>query len=178
MNFSAALEALRAGKKVRLPEMKDYFVYIATVYNLTNTSKNVSHIRLTNYKDTQDWTPSEDELLSEKWEMVDEYRKVKLYFKCPRCEKHSVFDKKFLLADLKGRDIIECENCGNKVEIVKKDPETKTCCGENGSKDSQYTLPAEYIGYGRWRVTKPLPVDEWTIKVRRDIENGNFKLIY
>ena len=35
MNFSAALEALRAGKKVRLPEMKDYFVYIATVYNLT-----------------------------------------------------------------------------------------------------------------------------------------------
>jgi len=121
MNFSAALEALRAGKKVRLPEMKDYFIYISTVYEMTfNTSRKVSHIRLTNYKDEQDWTPSEEELLSEKWELVDEYAKAELetYFKCPRCQKRSVFDKKFLLVDPKGRDIIECEHCKNKVEII------------------------------------------------------------
>ena len=179
MNFSAALEAMKAGKKIRLPEMKDYFVYISTVYKLNfDKSSTVSHIRLTNYKDEQDWTPDEEELLSEKWELVDEYQTVKLYFKCPRCNQISHFDAEFLLVDPNGRDIVECGHCRNKVEIVKKDQETKTCCGETEAKNSQYTLPAEYIGYGRWRVTKPLPIDEWTIKVRRDIENGNFKLIY
>ena len=133
MNFSAALDAMKAGKKVRLPEMKDYFLYISTVYEMTfNNSRKVSHIRLTNYKDEQDWTPDEEELLSEKWELVDEYAKAELlqYFKCPRCQKRSVFDKKFLLVDPKGRDIIECEHCKNKVEIVKKDHGTKACCGE------------------------------------------------
>jgi len=129
MNFSAALEAMKAGKKIRLPEMKDYFVYISTVYKLNfDKSSTVSHIRLTNYKDEQDWTPDEEELLSEKWELVDEYQTVKLYFKCPRCNQISHFDAEFLLVDPKGRDIVECGHCRNKVEIVKKDQETKACC--------------------------------------------------
>jgi len=173
MNFSEALEAMRAGKKVRLQEMKDYFLYISTVYEMTfNTSRKVSHIRLTNYKDEQDWTPDEEELLSEKWEIVDEYPKVKIlqYFKCPRCNENSHFDR--ISVDSKGREIIECEHCKNKVEIEKEQVVSNACGGETKAKYTHYTLPVVYMGYRGWRVTKPLPVNELTIKVRRDIENG------
>jgi len=164
MNFSAALEALRAGKKVRLPEMKDYFIYISTVYNLTfNTSRKVSHIRLTNYKDEQDWTPSEEELLSEKWELVDEYAKAELlqYFKCPRCNENAGFDKKFLLVDPKGRDIIECEHCKNKVEIVKKDRGTKACCGEKITQTGANNFKTVISGESRILFYKGNDLETW-----------------
>jgi len=72
------------------------------------------------------------EILAEDWEIVDEYPKVELlqYFKCPRCNEESVFKKELLLVDPKGRDIVECEECRTKIEIVKNDPETKICSGE------------------------------------------------
>ena len=180
MNFSEVLEAMKAGKKVRRTcWAHDGVLYIGTkeqyghdLFLRVDQKIGGSFVGVHNV--------NTEEILAEDWEIVDEYPKVELktYFECPRCNQISHFDAEFLLVDPKGRDIVECGHCRNKVEIVKKDQETKTCCGETEAKNSQYTLPAEYIGYGRWRVTKPLPIDEWTIKVRRDIENGNFKLIY
>jgi len=122
MNFSAALEAMKAGKKIRRSAYGDSFCYITypeigepIVWKSDcGAKKFYSH-----------------EILAEDWEVVDEYPKVELktYFECPRCNQISHFDAEFLLVDPKGRDIVECGHCRNKVEIVKKDPETKACCG-------------------------------------------------
>jgi len=131
MNFSAALEAWKAGKKLRLPEMpENYWIergeintFMTPYYELVLVKGNVrkwDYLKIP-YRI----------LISEDWELVDEYPKVELktYFECPRCNQISHFDAEFLLVDPKGRDIVECGHCRNKVEIVKKDQETKACCG-------------------------------------------------
>jgi len=170
MNFSEALEAMKAGKKV-IRSSKSFETYIIGQFPLDEPGTKTDIIAENGFFKKISVFGSEG-ILAEDWEVVDEYPKVKLHFKCPRCNQNSEFEKKFLLVDPKGRDIIECEHCKNKVEIKKEPAISNACDGETEAKNSQYTLPAEYIGYGRWRVTKPLPVDELTIKVRRDIENG------
>jgi len=132
MNFSAALEAMKAGKKVR----RSCWGYGITLH--IGTKEQFGHDLFYRKHQTRPdigiefYRIHDIEILAEDWELVDEYPKVELkqYFKCPRCNQNSMFDKKFLLVDPKGRDIIECENCGNKVEIIKNDHGTKACCGE------------------------------------------------
>ena len=131
MNFSEVLEAMKAGKKVRRTcWAHDGVLYIGTkeqyghdLFLRVDQKIGGSFVGVHNV--------NTEEILAEDWEIVDEYAKAELktYFECPRCNQISHFDAEFLLVDPKGRDIVECGHCRNKVEIVKKDPETKACCG-------------------------------------------------
>jgi len=129
MNFSEALEAMKAGKKVIRPS-KSFETYRIGQFPLDEPGTKTDIIA-ENYFFKKLSVFGSEEILAEDWEIVDEYPKVEIetYFKCPCCQKRSVFDKKFLLVDPEGREIVECRYCKNKVEIVKVDHGTKACCG-------------------------------------------------
>jgi len=113
MNFSAALEAMRAGKKVRLPEMpKNYWIergeintFMTPYYELVLVKGNVrkwDYLKIP-YRI----------LISEDWELVLPEVKLKTseYFICPECETKNYG---FHLDD----GISTCEKCGLKVRTL------------------------------------------------------------
>ena len=163
MNFSAALEAMKAGKKVR----RSCWGYGITLH--IGTKEQFGHDLFYRKHQTRPdigiefYRIHDIEILAEDWEIVDEYPKVELlqYFKCPRCNEESVFKKELLLVDPKGRDIVECEECRTKIEIVKNDPETKICSGEKITQTGANNFKTVISGESRILFYKGNDLETW-----------------
>ena len=112
MNFSAALEAMKAGKKIRRPAYGDSFCYITYPENGEpivwksdcGAKKFYSH-----------------EILAEDWEIVKEMpeaivqTKTEEYFLCPYVGCTGKYNYEFF----KDKDIMKCSYCGKKFRIRK-----------------------------------------------------------
>lgn len=124
MNFSEAFEAMKAGKKVRRPDM---FPDEYLTFQLSLGSGNPMHKEPQRMKNGSDrWTYhrfSVKEMEADNWEIIEDVPEVKLqqsndtYFICPQCGKYR--ELQVYSEDISNNNNIHtCYNCGKRVRIV------------------------------------------------------------
>lgn len=138
MDFGKALEALKAGKKVRRPYMYPEWVELGNVSNLNDPPDCYKRLIIRDKTESSIdyWKPDDADgdidILAEDWEILEDFPEVKLhikeYFTCPKCgHECNTFDE--LAFEL-------CGVCHTKVKFITKKPGRGYVENASGIKDS------------------------------------------